>query len=112
MLQNLQHQNLQEVQKWPINFISAIFIEQQLKKNKKTSNNDFITALCPSQTCSKEQLCHDATFTLCTTETTVFMAKGTFACLLLLPIILTMYATLANCTIGQPPACAINGERE
>lgn len=87
-------------------------MEQQLKKKKKNSNSDLIRALCPSQTCSKEQLCHDGTFTLCTTETTVFMAKGTFACLLLLPIILTMYATLANCTIGQPPACAINGERE
>lgn len=35
MLQNLLHQNLnhlQEVQKRPINFISAIFIEQELKK--------------------------------------------------------------------------------
>lgn len=45
-------------------------------------------------------------------QTTVFMANRTSACLLLSPIILTMYGTLANCTIGQPPACTINSERE
>ncbi|KAF0043298.1 hypothetical protein F2P81_004635 [Scophthalmus maximus] len=45
-------------------------------------------------------------------QTSVFMANRTLPCLLLSPIIPTMNAALANCTIGQPPACTINSERE